>query len=747
MLVALVLMAIPTAFRLAPDMIGKRFVDSYNFQNQMDGFYQNLSMTVLNPIQYDEAKDRLVVTPEEIEEHRTRYGSLWEQIQNIQEQYELQIQDAEEAGTERVKESLIKERDQKIDDIELNFESDDHVKEKIMAEKKKALKELIASIQQQTWTNFSVSYELTDVKTGETFSRGELIDSPLYERTFDEKKPFKARSIVGEGFYMEENYQEEAIGWEIADQVAELTRWSSTDESVALNEYVMDDHSEINTTTIQNPVRTFTGRVVVAEQALKESYLSRDLKQYNYQKYRNYAMWVAAFIALIILFTTLKFKKEWVVTNRLTAYYEALKIDFKVIVFVISLFIVVEGFLPAAMGRFFYDEVFRGAWWGQVSSLLLLTLGVIWLTVQLVLLIERWKVVGQFERDLIDSYSAKFLKAVRNMFLNRSIGVQMFILLMGFFLAGLGFAAIMVAPFLLLAYFPALLFLGLPALYLFVRRSAYLNEILMSTEKMAKGTLQEEIKVKGKSPFAKHAEHLNQLRQGVQISMNEQAKSERLKTELITNVSHDLRTPLTSIITYTDLLKTKDLSEDERLKYVEIIDAKSARLKTLIEDLFEVSKMASGNLELHKNRVDLTQLLKQALAEHEEEITNSSLDFRVQLPEQALFAQVDGQRWWRVLDNLIVNALKYSMAGTRVYVQLDQVGNRAQFVVKNISKYELSENSDELFERFKRADTSRHTDGSGLGLAIAQSIVDMHGGDMKIEIDGDLFKVTVEMPL
>ena len=190
-----------------------------------------------------------------------------------------------------------------------------------------------------------------------------------------------------------------------------------------------------------------------------------------------------------------------------------------------------------------------------------------------------------------------------------------------------------------------------------------------------------------------------------------------------------LRTPLTSIITYTDLLKAKDLSEEERLKYVDILDKKSQRLKTLIEDLFEVSKMASGNLDLNKQRVDLTQLLQQALAEHEEDVLTSGLDFRVNLPEVELVAHVDGQRWWRVLDNLIVNAIKYSMPGTRVYITLQQVEKRAQFVLKNISEYELNENSDELFERFKRADTSRHTDGSGLGLAIAQSIVDMHEGE------------------
>ena len=260
---------------------------------------------------------------------------------------------------------------------------------------------------------------------------------------------------------------------------------------------------------------------------------------------------------------------------------------------------------------------------------------------------------------------------------------------------------------------------------------------------MANGRLNEDIKVKGKSPLAEHAKNLNNLREGVRVSMTEQAKSERLKTELITNVSHDLRTPLTSIITYTDLLKNEELSSEERSKYVDILDKKSQRLKTLIEDLFEVSKMASGNLELHKQRVDLAQLLQQALAEHEEEISNSGLDFRVNSPDSPLVAYVDGQRWWRVLDNLIVNAVKYTLPGTRVYITLRKVGDTAEFVVKNVTKYELGENTDELFERFKRADTSRHTDGSGLGLAIAQSIVDMHNGNMKIEVDGDLFKVTV----
>lgn len=143
--------------------------------------------------------------------------------------------------------------------------------------------------------------------------------------------------------------------------------------------------------------------------------------------------------------------------------------------------------------------------------------------------------------------------------------------------------------------------------------------------------------------------------------MHEQAKSERLKTELITNVSHDLRTPLTSIITYTDLLKKPNITEEERQQYIHILDKKSERLKVLIEDLFEVSKMASGNIELHRSRVDLTQLIQQAVGEHKEDLTQSQLDLRMTMPHDPIFAYVDGQKWWRLIDNLIVNVLKYAL--------------------------------------------------------------------------------------
>jgi signal transduction histidine kinase len=168
-------------------------------------------------------------------------------------------------------------------------------------------------------------------------------------------------------------------------------------------------------------------------------------------------------------------------------------------------------------------------------------------------------------------------------------------------------------------------------------------------------------------------------------------------------------------------------------------------LKILIDDLFEVSKMASGNIELTKQRVDIVQLLQQALAEYNETIKESSLTLRLSTPASPLYTFVDGQKMWRVFDNLIGNVLKYSLENTRVYISVAQEKHKVLILFKNVSKYELGGNIEELFERFKRGDTSRHTDGSGLGLAIAKSIVDLHESSMEIDVDGDLFKVTIEL--
>ena len=721
-LVTIVLMAALSLNRQGSNIIGKDFSDSDDMKWRLDEFYDVIGPSVLNPIDLEEAKKKITVSDREIEEHRTRYGTLADQLANIHDQYAQRIDDARAASNVLLKDTLIEERDMKLEDIRKNFEEDNHVEAKIRKEKEKVLEGYLNEIANKSYS-LHVAYELKNVETGETFSYGDISKPAVYKKKFNANSDYlKASSLPG--------------------------RYS--DWQTPYVNYYEDAHvSDEEMTALSNPVQSFEGIVIVPKTAFeKGGAMYAQYKDFNRGKYGMYAFWTLGLLALIALFTVMKFKKEWVTEPSLVARYAYVKIDVKAMLMlltVLMLFGFIDRYSSSVMNFFMYQSLGR---WGEwvIAFFFGGMLMTVLIAFQLVNSIERYKKDGALEADFKDSYMLRFVNALQEVFLKRSIGVQTFILLIGFFLAGIGFVAMFMTGMFFVMYALCVMFLGLPALYIFMRRSAYLNRIIVATEKMAAGQLSEDIKVQGRSPLADHAKNLNNLREGVRASMTEQAKSERLKTELITNVSHDLRTPLTSIITYTDLLKDETITPEERSKYVDILDKKSQRLKTLIEDLFEVSKMASGNLELHKQRVDLTQLLQQALAEHAEEIADSGLDFRSTLPEDMLVAYVDGQRWWRVLDNLIVNAIKYALPGTRVYLTLRKVGESAEFVVKNITKYELGENVDELFERFKRADTSRHTDGSGLGLAIAQSIVDMHHGNMKIELDGDLFKVTVTVP-
>jgi signal transduction histidine kinase len=279
--------------------------------------------------------------------------------------------------------------------------------------------------------------------------------------------------------------------------------------------------------------------------------------------------------------------------------------------------------------------------------------------------------------------------------------------------------------------------------YMF-KKADYLNEILKGTEKIISGNLDYVIEEKGKNYLSKIAYNINNMKTGYKKSLKSQVKSERLKSELITNVSHDLKTPLTSIINYINLLKKENLSQDERDGYIAVLDRKAERLKVLIEDLFEASKMSSGSVELNIEKVDVAALLEQSIAELDEKIKKATLTLRVKYANKHVYANLDGKKTWRVFENLINNIIKYSQAGTRVYIDLIEEDNKILIIMKNVSSYEMDFDAEEIFERFKRGDKSRNTEGSGLGLAIAKSIVELQGGKLNIEIDGDLFKAIVQ---
>ncbi|SEK59574.1 HAMP domain-containing sensor histidine kinase [Paenibacillus sp. OK003] len=270
--------------------------------------------------------------------------------------------------------------------------------------------------------------------------------------------------------------------------------------------------------------------------------------------------------------------------------------------------------------------------------------------------------------------------------------------------------------------------------------------IINGSKEIAEGNIQNSIQDVGNDSLSELAGYINNMKAGYQSALEHQMKSERLKTELITNVSHDLKTPLTSIINYVDLLKKENHSSETILGYIETLERKSLRLKLLIEDLFDISKMASGTIELDIEHVDVATLLTQAIAESNTHMGQASLEIRERIAKFPIHAYLDGNKIWRVFENLISNAQKYSLPGTRIYIYLDETDDLVRFKIQNTSAYEIDFDAEELFERFKRADESRQTEGSGLGLAIVKSIVELHGGQIKVEIHGDQFNVIVHLP-
>ena len=274
-----------------------------------------------------------------------------------------------------------------------------------------------------------------------------------------------------------------------------------------------------------------------------------------------------------------------------------------------------------------------------------------------------------------------------------------------------------------------------------------MQEMLEGSRRVASGDMSKPIDTTRMFwKFKEHGENINKVSDGIALAVNERMKSEHFKTELITNVSHDIKTPLTSIINYVDLIKKEDIEDEKLQEYVDVLDRQSARLKKLIEDLMEASKASTGNLTVNLEECDVEVLLTQVIGEFEEKLQKNQLEVVVDKPEHPVKMMADGRHIWRVLDNLLNNACKYSLPGTRVYVSLKQDNKEAVIVFKNISKDALNIPSDELMERFVRGDSSRNTEGSGLGLSIAQSLTELMHGTMKLEIDGDLFKVILRFP-
>ncbi len=277
-----------------------------------------------------------------------------------------------------------------------------------------------------------------------------------------------------------------------------------------------------------------------------------------------------------------------------------------------------------------------------------------------------------------------------------------------------------------------------------IRKADGLDLIMDGLKKISDGELQYKIKtdtLTGKQKVM--AEYINNIGSGLDAAVENSLKKERMQTELITNVSHDLKTPLTSIINYVDLMKRENPTDPKIQEYLRILDEKSQRLKVLTEDVVEASKASTGNIKLEMNDIDFVEMVQQVIGEFEEKFKEKNLTMMVHFTDEPSIIYADGQRMWRVLENVFGNVVKYAMEGTRVYAEISNRNKKVTFSLKNISAQPLNISADELTERFIRGDVARNTEGSGLGLSIAKSLTELQGGEFKLYLDGDLFKVMI----
>lgn len=690
----------------------EEFTETNQFVEQLMDYKTQLNYYELNRLSEQDAIKNIKVSQQEITDYREHYGSLKEQVTNIKNQYSNRISEAKEVNAKKVEKKLITERNKKIKDITQNFEDEKYVEEKIIKEKTATLKKYYANTEvnikslHQQYPYFA--YDLTNVRTGKNTKNGDLQNANFFKKTYTSEK-------YGAFYYINSS-----------DQLIDGSNGS----------YIFDDEIPIMNDS-------YIGTISISDQAVKGTKMAKMAKNYYLMKNMLYILWISGAILGVIAIIILWRNRQAYKMYNLPIEVQLIAVFFATLMTLYSV-------------TFISDSFYSNITFGTVndpeyilfSSIVIL---IIWLLISWIIkLFMSISKLWQKKSVMWDtSLCKKSLGIIKNLMLKTSLLIKVIIYLIIIFLAGFGFLVVLINQqenFVLLFYLFLFVLFVVPTSAYFFKQVSYLNRIMKVTDDIVNNNSEEKINIVKYSDFSEHANHINQMQLGVEHSQFEQSKSERLKTELITNVSHDLRTPLTSIITYTDLLKKEDLTVEERQQYIDVLDKKSQRLKTLIDDLFEVSKMTSGNIEISKQSVDMTQLLQQALGEYEEQIEQSSLRFQLAIPEHAIMTHIDGQKYWRVVDNLISNSIKYAMDGTRVFVTLEELQDTVQVTIKNISKYEISENVEELYERFKRADASRHTEGSGLGLAIAQSIVELHGGQMKIAIDGDLFKVIVTQP-
>jgi signal transduction histidine kinase len=699
------------------------FESTDDFQQGFADFQYVLGVTRLDHPSLSEVK-KLPIEATDIRAYRYENGDRITQLSRIRQAYQKRIKKAEANKETETVAMLKKERDRKTDRIERIFKSDKYVIGLIRKQRVDKISALYQAINNSEESDLQemgavYKYRLTDRKTGRVVTN---IPRATDEQKVDKRFAKTYRAYPGNQY---------------------------TDSPFAQN-----DDNVINR-VFQLASHDYKGEIYIPKGASMEKVgADADYRGFATTKTTGYVLLAFGLALTAVGFYCIRRYAVFRLAglDGIRTRYRRLPLEGRLAILLFELlffFTVLEhtnfyGFSTEIHFPIFVPLI------GQIGNLVLFYTGIV-IAITTLLYQLQWLAgtlhdPAKRKKDLSHSLAAQAKRMLHELLVAPFIGVRALILAALFFLIGIVFTlGLRYEDVTLIWVF--LFCTAVPLLWMTLKRAVLLNRIFNSARDADDGNEGADLPEEGGGVMSRFAHLLNRLRRGIRASRSQQLKSERLKTELITNVSHDLRTPLTSILTYNDLLRKPHISEAERQDYLAVIDRKAKQLKRLIDDLFAVSKMASGAVQLHKTVLDLNELLTQALAEYDEAITRSKLDFHVRLLDQPLNVAADGRKLWRVFSNLIGNILKYSFAGTRVYIILEKHDHEAVATFKNITKYELGDNVDELFERFKRGDASRHTEGSGLGLAIAKSIVDLHDGRFIIAVDGDLFKVTVRLPV
>ena len=498
----------------------------------------------------------------------------------------------------------------------------------------------------------------------------------------------------------------------------------------------------INNWFIEN---NFKGEFIILKDADGYSNIKSDYKYYSSIRRRiikEGIIGISSLVLGIILFVLIKRTGKENYISRTVVSYKKIPFDIRIFIFIVYTFVMIY-LKPEFTGAFFCLPIRAG----HFFKLTFVSLYTFYFIVNIKSAADFVKYKDERSREIGESLVVMSRKLKKESPAAKSTMRKVKAILFATMLLGMFLTMVFVrgdskAIFIITAFY-IFLYIVFVSQYI-IKKMVLFKDIMDGTQKIASGDLNYFINETGKGSLPKLAHNINCMKDGFKKSVQNELKSEKLKSELITNVSHDLKTPLTSIINYVDLLKKEDLSNEEALKYIDILDKKSQRLKILIEDLFDASKLASGSVELNMQKIDIVALVRQALGEFDEKINKSQLTFRFNASKQNIYVNLDGNKTWRVFDNLINNALKYSQPATRVYIDIYEEENGVSLIMKNVSSYEMDFDPEEISERLKRGDKSRNTEGSGLGLAIAKNIVELEGGRFHIDIDGDLFKVVIE---